>query len=75
MEAGRDNALKRQRNFVGCGFSLKPSKSGMKHENTGAKAKELKIQDLLGLQSDFKVSLGNLTRLYLKIKSIKRARK
>lgn len=34
----------------------------------------MKIQDLPGLQGDFKASLGNLSRLHLKVQSVPRAR-
>lgn len=68
MEVRREDALKRQRNFVGLGFSWKPSRSGVEHEIAGAKAEEQKNQDRPGLPSDFKAGLGNLARLYAKIK-------
>lgn len=59
--------------FCRAWISLKPSKSGIEHGNVGAKAEEPNIQGLPGLQCDFKASLGNLARLGLKIKSIKRS--
>lgn len=72
MEVKRDNALKRQRNFIGLGFSLKSSKSGMENVNIRAKAGELNIQDLSGLQGNSRAGLGNLSRLHLKTRSVKR---